>query len=62
MAVAWRLVKPRVVANTGGKIQSVWTDDGPRYGDIRPDDLDTGGQGRRHPDLSAHRSPAFAHP
>ena len=40
LALAWRVVKPKVIANTDGKILSVWTLDGPRYGDIRPDDLD----------------------
>jgi hypothetical protein len=30
-----------VVANTGNKIESVWTDDGPRYGAaVGADDLD----------------------
>src|SRR5690349_5879994 len=32
LAIGWRAVKPAVVANTGGRIESVWTDDGPRYG------------------------------
>jgi L-asparagine permease len=41
LAVAWRLVRPKVMQNTGGKIKSVWTLDGPRYGDdVTPDDLD----------------------
>ena len=31
MEFGWRVVKPKVVANTGGRIQSVCTDDGPRY-------------------------------
>ena len=30
--IGWRLVKPRVSADKGGQIDSVWTDDGPRYG------------------------------
>jgi L-asparagine permease len=45
LAIGWRLVKPKVVANTGNKIESVWTDDGPRYGaGISPDDLDVSEQ------------------
>jgi L-asparagine permease len=41
LALGWRAVKPAVVANTGGRIESVWTNDGPRYGgDVGPDDLD----------------------
>ncbi|KAA0022875.1 amino acid permease [Antrihabitans cavernicola] len=31
LEVGWRAVKAKVIANTGGKIQSLWTDDGPRY-------------------------------
>ena len=40
LAIAWRAVKPAVVENTGNKIQSLWTLDGPRYADVSPDDLD----------------------
>jgi len=41
LAIGWRAVKPAVVANTGNRIESVWTEDGPRYGsDVSPDDLD----------------------
>ena len=41
LAIGWSFVKPAVVANTGGKIESVWTDEGPRYGaDVTPEDLD----------------------
>jgi len=40
LAIAWRAVKPKVVANTGNKIESLWTLDGPRYRDVTPDDLD----------------------
>jgi L-asparagine permease len=40
LAIGWRAVKPAVVANTDGKIESVWTDEGARYGAIDPDDLD----------------------
>lgn len=32
LMLGWRFVKPSVVANTGGRIESVWTDEGPRYG------------------------------
>ncbi len=38
--IGWRVVKPKVVANTGGRLQSIWTLDGPRYGELSPDDLD----------------------
>jgi L-asparagine permease len=41
LAIGWRVVKPKVVANTGGKIEAVWSDDGPTYGPgVSPDDLD----------------------
>ena len=41
LAIGWRVVKPRVEANTGGRIESVWTLKGPRYGsDVTPDALD----------------------
>jgi L-asparagine permease len=41
LALGWRLVKPAVVANTNGRIEAVWSDDGPTYGpDVDPDDLD----------------------
>ena len=41
--VGWLIVRPKVVAQTGGRMQSVWTDDGPRYGieavgELDPDD------------------------
>jgi L-asparagine permease len=39
LAIGWRVVRPAVVANTDGKIESVWADDGPRYG-VDPDALD----------------------
>ena len=45
IAIGWRAVKPAVVANTGNRIESVWTEDGPRYGsDVSPDDLDVSEQ------------------
>ncbi len=40
LAIAWRVVKPKVEANTGGKMKSLWTLDGPRYSDVSADDLD----------------------
>ncbi|WP_375423783.1 amino acid permease [uncultured Friedmanniella sp.] len=40
LAIAWRTVKPKVLENTGGKIEALWTLDGPRYSDVTPDDLD----------------------
>jgi L-asparagine permease len=40
LAIGWRLVKPAVVANTGGRIEAVWSDDGPTYRGVEPDDLD----------------------
>ncbi|MGI8459735.1 MAG: amino acid permease [Propionibacteriaceae bacterium] len=41
LAISWRFVKPKVVANTGNRIQSIWTLDGPRYGaNVTADDLD----------------------
>ena len=33
IAVGWLFVRPKVVANTGGRLKSIWTDNGPRYGD-----------------------------
>jgi L-asparagine permease len=41
LAIGWRVVKPQVMANTGGRLKAVWSDDGPTYGpDVDPDDLD----------------------
>ena len=39
----WLIVRPKVVAHTGDRMKSVWTDDGPRYGaeavgELDPDD------------------------
>ncbi|MGI5128414.1 amino acid permease [Pseudonocardia sp. CA-107938] len=45
LAVGWMVVKPAVVANTGGKIESVWTDEGPRYGGTDAEDLDPAEKG-----------------
>ena len=30
--VGWLIVRPRVVAHTGDRMKSVWTEQGPRYG------------------------------
>ena len=32
LAVGWRLVRPKVVENTGDRLKAVWSDDGPTYG------------------------------
>jgi L-asparagine permease len=41
LEIGWRVVKPKVVANTGNRLKAVWSDDGPTYGDdVDPDDLD----------------------
>jgi L-asparagine permease len=32
LEVGWRIVRPRVVANTGDRLKAVWADDGPTYG------------------------------
>jgi L-asparagine permease len=40
LALGWRAVRPAVVENTGDKLDSVWDDNGPRYGDVAPEDLD----------------------
>lgn len=32
LGISWALVKPRVVANTGGRLKAVWSDNGPTYG------------------------------
>jgi L-asparagine permease len=41
LAVGWRIVRPKVVANTGDRLKPVWSDDGPTYGEgVTPDDLD----------------------
>jgi L-asparagine permease len=44
LAIGWRAVRPAVVANTGDRLESVWADDGPRYGGVTPDDLDVSEQ------------------
>lgn len=36
LGIGWLCARPKVVADTGGRMQSVWTDDGPRYADEEP--------------------------
>jgi len=36
--IGWIFAKPKVMASTGGQIQSLWTNDGPRYGAAPPTD------------------------
>ncbi|WP_232668320.1 amino acid permease [Pseudonocardia sp. TRM90224] len=39
--LGWKLVKPAVVANTKGRVEAVWSNDGPTYGpSVDADDLD----------------------
>jgi L-asparagine permease len=41
LAIGWRIVRPKVVENTGDRLKPVWSDDGPTYGEgVTPDDLD----------------------
>ena len=40
IAIGWMFVRPKVVANTGGRMKSLWTDDGPRYGAATSTDPD----------------------
>jgi L-asparagine permease len=41
LEIGWRVVKPKVVANTGNRLKAVWSDDGPTYGrNVQPDDLE----------------------
>ena len=40
LALGWRAVKPAVIENTGDRLKAVWSDTGPTYGDVDPDDLD----------------------
>ncbi len=43
LVIGWMIVRPAVMANTGGRIKAVWSDDGPTYGPrVGPDDLDPG--------------------
>lgn len=32
LAIGWMSVKPKVIANTGGRLKAVWSDNGPTYG------------------------------
>ncbi|KAB2810799.1 amino acid permease [Pimelobacter simplex] len=36
LGIGWLCARPKVMADTGGRMQSVWTDDGPRYADEEP--------------------------
>jgi L-asparagine permease len=36
----WYIVRPKVMANTGGRIKAVWSDTGPTYPGLEPEDLD----------------------
>ncbi len=36
--IGWIVAKPKVTASTGGRMQSLWTNDGPRYGAGPPTD------------------------
>jgi L-asparagine permease len=38
LSVGWRLAKPKVIANTGGRLKPVWSNDGPTYGPDRIDE------------------------
>jgi len=38
--IGWIFAKPKVVAHTGGRIESLWTNDGPRYAAAPPADPD----------------------
>ena len=41
LEIGWRVVKPKVVANTGNRLKAVWSDDGPTYGSrVGADDLE----------------------
>jgi L-asparagine permease len=41
LEIGWRVVKPKVVANTGDRLKAVWSNDGPTYGrDVSVDDLE----------------------
>ncbi len=41
LEIGWRVVKPKVIENTGGRIKAVWSNTGPTYGnDVNADDLD----------------------
>ncbi len=33
LAIGWLIARPKVVANTGGRLKAVWSDDGPTYPD-----------------------------
>ncbi len=41
LAIGWQVVKPKVVANTGGQLGAHWLDDGPAYPESEADDRST---------------------
>jgi L-asparagine permease len=41
LAIGWRVAKPKVIANTNGRLKAVWSNDGPTYGPgVDADDID----------------------
>ena len=40
LTAGWMIVRPKVMANTNGRIKAVWSNDGPTYGEVSPDELD----------------------
>ena len=38
LAIGWKVAKPAVVDNTGGRLEAVWSDDGPTYGPAADND------------------------
>jgi L-asparagine permease len=38
LGIGWLQVRPKVIANTGGRLKPVWSNDGPTYGPDRTDD------------------------
>jgi L-asparagine permease len=41
LAIGWKGVKPKVIANTGNRLEAVWSNDGPTYGTAVVADPDT---------------------
>ena len=40
LIIGWLVVRPRVIAHTGGRVKAFWSDTGPTYGDAVAKDLD----------------------
>ena len=40
LVIGWLIVRPNVMAHTKGRIKAVWSDDGPTYPGLTPDELD----------------------